>query len=99
MSERRDRWARRLFLAKAGAGAAAAGAVFGANAPIVGAQSAEGARVQPARHTEDDWFDKIPGKHRQVFDTINPDGLGLAIFFSNNIYQGNKNGYGLEQGD
>jgi intracellular sulfur oxidation DsrE/DsrF family protein len=93
--------ARRSFLAKAGASAAAAGAVFGASTPIVGAQSAapEGSRFQPARHAEDDWFDRIPGKHRQVFDTINPDGLGLAIFFSNNIYQGNKNGYGLEQGD
>jgi intracellular sulfur oxidation DsrE/DsrF family protein len=100
MSERRNRWARRSFLAKAGAGAAAAGAVLGANSPLVGAQSAgDGARFQPARHAEDDWLDRIPGKHRQVFDTINHTGLGLALFFSNNIYTGNKNGYNLEQGD
>jgi intracellular sulfur oxidation DsrE/DsrF family protein len=97
----KNRLARRSFLAKAGAGAAAAGAVLGAKTALAGAQSAapEGARFQPARHAEDDWFDKIPGKHRQVFDTINPEGLGLALFFSNNIYTGNKNGYSLEQND
>jgi intracellular sulfur oxidation DsrE/DsrF family protein len=97
----RNRLARRSFLAKAGAGAAAVGAAIGGTAPTVSAQSAapEVSRFQPARHAEDDWFDRIPGKHRQVFDTINPAGLGLALFFSNNIYTGNKNGYNLEQGD
>jgi intracellular sulfur oxidation DsrE/DsrF family protein len=101
MTERRIRLGRRSFLAKAGAGAAAAGATMGASASIVRAQSTtpEGGRFQPARHPEDDWFDRVPGKHRQVFDTINHTGLGLAIFFSNNIFTGNKNGYNLEQGD
>ena len=96
----KKRLARRSFLAKAGAGAAAVGAAISANTPALEAQSApDGARFQPARHAEDDWLDKLPGKHRQVFDTTNPAGFGLAVFFSNNVYTGNKNGYNLEQGD
>src|SRR3989338_8766061 len=94
MSERRPTLARRSFLSKAGAGAAA----IGAGSSPVRAQSAspDAARWQPERHTEDDWFDRVPGKHRMFWDTITPDGLGQAIFFSNNYLTANKNGYGLE---
>jgi intracellular sulfur oxidation DsrE/DsrF family protein len=74
---------------------------MGTSTGIVAAQSpaSESARFQPARHAEDDWLDRLPGKHRQVFDTTSPTGLGLAIFFSNNVFTGNKNGYNLEQSD
>lgn len=101
MSEQRNRLARRSFLAKAGAGAAAVGAAIGVSTPIVGAQSAApaGAPFQPARHPEDDWFDKIPGKHRFFIDTMSVDGLGLALRFSSNFYTANKDGYGVEGGD
>jgi intracellular sulfur oxidation DsrE/DsrF family protein len=97
----RNRLPRRSFLAKAGAGAAAVGAAIGANTPVLGAQSAAQSDTHflPAKHAEDDWLDRIPGRHRQVFDTVNPTGLGQAIFFSNNVFVGNKNGYNLEQGD
>jgi hypothetical protein len=98
MSERRARMARRSFLAKAGAGAAAVGAAIGVNPSLAVAQSAapEGARYQPARHAEDDWFDRIPGKHRFFFDTTTLDKLGEAIFFANNYFTANKSGYGLD---
>ena len=32
-------------------------------------RAAEVTRWQPERHTQDDWLDQIPGKHRLVFDT------------------------------
>ena len=101
MSEHRSRLARRSFLAKAGASAAAVGAAMGASSSLVAAQSAapESARWQPARHAEDDWFDRIPGKHRFFFDTISPDGLGMALRFASNYYTANKDGYGLEATD
>ena len=72
MSERSPKLARRSFLSKAGTGAAAFGAAIGAGAGPLLAQpaSSEGTRFQPARHAEDDWFDRIPGKHRFFFDTI-----------------------------
>jgi hypothetical protein len=54
---------------------------------------------QPARHTEDDWFDQIPGKHRLVFDTTTPDGFGAAVLYGNNFLDTNKNAYGLEYSD
>jgi intracellular sulfur oxidation DsrE/DsrF family protein len=97
----KNRLARRSFLARAGAGAAAVGAAIGANTPTLGAQSASQSdtRFLPARHAEDDWLEQIPGKHRQVFDTVNHTGFGQAVFFSNNVFVGNKNGYKLEQAD
>lgn len=101
MSERRSQLARRSFLAKAGAGAAAVGAAMGAGSSRLAAQSAspDGARWQPARHAEDDWFDRVPGKHRFFFDTTSADGLGMALRFAGNYFTANKDGYGLEAGD
>ncbi len=54
---------------------------------------------QPARHQMDDWLDQIPGKHRLFFDTLSDAGLREARGFANNYFDGNKNGYGLEQND
>jgi intracellular sulfur oxidation DsrE/DsrF family protein len=91
--------ARRSFLSKAGTGAAAVGAAIGAGASRAEAQSAtaDGQRWQPARHAEDDWFDRVPGKHRMFFDTISPAGLSQAMLFANNYFTANKNGYGLDE--
>jgi hypothetical protein len=66
--------------------------------PKLAAQSASPA-WQAARHAEDDWFDRIPGKHRMVFDTTTPEGFGAALLFSNNSLETNKNAYGLEYSD
>jgi hypothetical protein len=93
--------ARRSFLAKAGAGGAVLGAAFGATRAVAGGQSPPPAsgRWQPTRHSEDDWLDRIPGKHRLVFDCPTVGGLGQAIRFADNYYSGNRNGYGLEAAD
>ena len=97
MSEDRSQWARRWFLAKTG-GLAALGAVFGSGASAAGAQVAlpADARWQPARHAEDDSFDRVPGTHRLFFDTVTAEGFGEAMRFSHNYFTANKSGYGLE---
>ncbi|MDZ7630185.1 MAG: hypothetical protein U5K74_02205 [Gemmatimonadaceae bacterium] len=51
---------------------------------------------QPARHSQDDWFDQIPGKHRFFFDATSAPGAGEAITFASNFYVASKMGYGLE---
>ena len=65
----RSREARRSFMARLGAGAAAFGAVFATGRSSAQAQSASSAAWQPARHPQDDWLDQLPGKHRCFFDT------------------------------
>jgi hypothetical protein len=101
MGDDRSNWARRLFLARAGAGLAAFGSVMGARASAVQAQSVppNETRWQPARHAEDDWLDQVPGKHRLFFDTTTAEGLGQAIFFANNYFTANRSGYGLDDAD
>ncbi|PYS02813.1 MAG: hypothetical protein DMG12_13285 [Acidobacteria bacterium] len=58
-------------------------------------QSPAGARWQPERHETDDWLDKLPGKHRMVFDTTTAAGFGEAILFANNFMAANQSGYGV----
>jgi intracellular sulfur oxidation DsrE/DsrF family protein len=86
---------RRSFITRAGA----AGAVAFAGASVLHAQSSPNAAWQPARETKDDWLDKIPGKHRMIFDNTMPDGFGAALMFANNFYIANKSGYGLQDAD
>jgi len=57
------------------------------------------ARWEPARHEKDDWLDKLPGKHRLVFDTIAPNGLGQALAFAWNFMVVNRKDYGLQSSD
>ena len=52
-----------------------------------------------AHHPEDEWYDKIPGIHRFVFDTISPDGLSQSIGFASTYLEQNKNKYGLKDSD
>jgi intracellular sulfur oxidation DsrE/DsrF family protein len=91
--------ARRSFLSKLGVGFAAGGAVAGAGASPVLAQSTEGGRWQPVRHAEDDWLDQIPGKHRFVLDAPTPAGFSDALQFLRNYFDVNKNAYALQDGD
>jgi len=73
-------------------------ALFGAGAatPAIAA-AAEGARFEPARHSQDDWLDSLPGKHRVVFDTWTAAKFPEAMQFANNIYRGNRDGYELSE--
>ncbi len=57
------------------------------------------ARWQPARHPEDAWYDKVPGVHRFVFDTISPEGLDRSMGFAGTFMETNKTGYGLNDSD
>src|SRR5213596_2435017 len=73
---------RRSFVMQVGGrGAAFAAAAVGAGA--LQAQS-RADRWEPERHTEDDWLDKISGKHRLVFDATMPDGFGYALLYAKN---------------
>jgi intracellular sulfur oxidation DsrE/DsrF family protein len=97
--------ARRSFLARFGAAAAA----FGLGSSAADAQPAPPApapaapapnsRWQPAREAKDDWLDQIPGKHRLFFDAVSAEGAAAAIRFAENFYTANKSGYGLEPAD
>jgi intracellular sulfur oxidation DsrE/DsrF family protein len=87
-------WARRSLMS--GMGAVAAAFTFGARP--ASAQTAAGP-FQPARHPQDEWLDKIPGKHRVVFDVTSSRGVPEALHFAANIYSGNKSMYGLEPAD
>jgi hypothetical protein len=90
--------ARRSFLSRLGLGVSAAGAA-GAGAPRAEAQNGGSERWQPARHEQDDWLDRIPGKHRFVFDTISSEGMASAIQFATNYFNANQSGYGLTDSD
>jgi hypothetical protein len=87
-------WARRSLMS----GMSAVAAAFALGARPASAQTAA-APFQPARHPQDEWLDKIPGKHRVVFDVISSRGVPEALHFASNIYSGNKSLYGLDESD
>ncbi|HWW88191.1 MAG TPA: hypothetical protein VNZ26_31555 [Vicinamibacterales bacterium] len=97
--------ARRSFLSRVTAGLAAFGAGLGAASSTFAAssprstQSPSPGRWQPARHAEDDWLDKIPGKHRMILDAVSAQGVGDALHFAANIYETSTSGYGLRDTD
>src|ERR1051325_2788634 len=90
--------ARRSFFSKLGLGLAGGAAVGAAGAPLQ-AQSAEGTRFQPLTHSQDEWLDQIPGRHRYIVDAPNPDGFSSAIQFTTTFYNINVNDYGLKDND
>ena len=105
MSERRmpGPLARRSFLSRMGAGAAAFGAALGAGS-WAQAQSASNSTAaagpwKPVRHPEDDWYDQPAAKHRFFLDTTSPEAFAQALLFARNFYRGNANGYGLADAD
>jgi intracellular sulfur oxidation DsrE/DsrF family protein len=102
MSHRSDvslPFARRSFLARLGTGLATLGAALGAGSASTHAQGASDRQWQPARHTEDDWYDKLPGKHRMILDAVSGQGAGDALHFASNILTTSKSGYGLDGSD
>ena len=91
--------ARRFFLSRLGSGLAAVGAALGAGSATVLAQGFPSGGWQPARHSEDEWFDKIPGKHRTFLDAVSAHGVGEALHFASNIFTTSKSGYRLENSE
>src|SRR6185369_9323503 len=75
------------------------GAAIAVKHPALPVQTPATTPWQPARHVEDDWLDKVPGKHRMVFDTTAPDGFGSALLYGSNFLDTNKNAYGLDYSD
>jgi intracellular sulfur oxidation DsrE/DsrF family protein len=49
----------------------------------------------PASEAQDSWLDQLGHRHRQVFDTISPDGVARALSFTFNFYDASKNDYGI----
>ena len=81
----RSPFARRSFLSRLGGSLVAAGTALGASASTALAQGTAGGAWQATRHAEDDWFDKIPGKHRTFLDAVSARGVGEALHFASNI--------------
>src|SRR5215510_7217893 len=87
--------ARRSFFCKLGFGLMG-GAAIGAAVPV---EAQAPGRFDPARHTQDDWLDQIPGSHRSIVDAPNPDGFSSAIQFTTTYFNINVNDYGLKDTD
>ena len=68
-------------------------------APAADPQAAADASWRPARHTQDDWYDKIPGVHRFLFDSSTAESMGWALQFANNYFTANQEVYGLKDSD
>ena len=82
------------------AGIGAALAAFSLRPRSARAQSAEGVTpFQPVRHAQDDWMDTLPGKHRTVVDCAAATAAGTGVFYANNIFTANRNGYQLADSD
>ena len=79
-----------------GLGVTAAAVALGSRG--AGAQ-APPAPFQPALHAQDEWMDKLPGKHRIILDVTSPEGVPEGIRFAGNLYNGHKAGYGVEQAE
>jgi intracellular sulfur oxidation DsrE/DsrF family protein len=88
-----------------GVGAAAAGMALGstsvdAQTPATPPQgAAPTGPFQPARHAQDEWFDKLPGKHRSILDVTSSEGSAWGITYATNIYIANRTGYQIENAD
>jgi hypothetical protein len=90
---------RRHFVAQFGGRTAAVAAAAIGGASILQAQSAPTGRWQPEHHEQGDWLDKVPGKHRMVFDATTPEGFGYALLFASNYFIANEDSYGLKDSD
>ncbi|HWF84805.1 MAG TPA: hypothetical protein VG222_08170 [Vicinamibacterales bacterium] len=105
--DRRAPVARRSFLFSVSTAAAAVG--LGSTATDAHAQTASTAAPPapavsnapwtPARHSQDDWFDQIQGKHRFFFDATTVNGVQDSTMFASNYYGANKSAYGLGDAD
>jgi intracellular sulfur oxidation DsrE/DsrF family protein len=89
---------RRSFLSRF----ASAPALFGFGAASQSAATdgkATAGRFESARHEQDDWLDKLPGRHRVVFDTWMAGRFSEAIGFSGNYFRASRDGYNLADKD
>jgi intracellular sulfur oxidation DsrE/DsrF family protein len=82
--------ARRAIVTALGTGAVALGVVTGSREA-----AAQGTSWRPTLEEQDDWME-LPGRHRMVFDSITPAGLGQAMQFARNVIEENQRGYGLD---
>ena len=96
MSNNTSVFARRSFLTRLAASYGLVGVASGTS--IATAQSSA-TSFRPARHAQDDWMDKMPGKHRLVFDSTTPAAFGAALAYANNFLTASKDGYGLNDQD
>jgi len=78
-------------------GAAAAAAVSLTSTRA--AAQAPGPRFQPARHSQDEWLDTVPGKHRTFIDCASVGAAGAGMLYANNLYVANAKGYQLKEAD
>jgi hypothetical protein len=78
-------------------GAAAAAAVSLTSTRV--AAQAPARRFQPARHSQDEWLDAVPGKHRTFIDCASVASAGAAMMYANNLYVANAKGYQLKEAD
>jgi len=88
---------RRSFFSRFNAGAVSLVALAAGSVAMAKPKSPP--RWEPTRHDKDDWLDQPAAKHRLLFDTITPDGLGDALAFGGNFIRVNKSDYGLESKD
>jgi hypothetical protein len=58
-----------------------------------------GRNWSPAQEAQDNWLDAIGNRHRQVFDTISPEGVARALTFTYTFYTANKDAYGIDSRD
>ena len=89
-----DMLPRRSMMSSLGAAVAA----FALGSREASAQTAAG-RFQPARHPQDAWLDAVAGKHRTFIDAATTNGAGEGMLYANNLYEANKSGYSLPEGD
>ena len=86
--------ARRSVLS--GVGAAIAAIALGSKRAEA---QAPGEGFRPARHEQDEWMTRLPGKHRTIIDCATVSGAGEGMLYANNLYLGNRNGYQLNESD
>ena len=92
--------ARRSFLTGMGTGMTLLGTASALVVPASAeAQAVAESHFQPVRHSQDDWLDQIPGKHRCVFDTTSPEGASSAALYASNFFIANQSGYNLQNAD
>jgi intracellular sulfur oxidation DsrE/DsrF family protein len=88
---------RRALLTHSLTGAAAAAAVSLTSTRV--AAQAPARRFQPARHSQDEWLDTVPGKHRTFIDCASVGSAGSGMLYANNLYVANAKGYQLKEAD
>ena len=88
---------RRALLNHTLTGAAAVAAVSLTSTRV--AAQAPARRFQPARHSQDEWLDTVPGKHRTFIDCASVGSAGAGMLYANNLYIANAKGYQLKEAD